>query len=65
MRIRQSFLRKRYYTYARRNETEKWSDWTQTNDIDKASLIVENIRDAGFLAKLVDAERKEVLVIDR
>lgn len=64
MRIRQKVCGKRYYIYARRSKNENWSDWTSTNDIDRASFHVENIRNCGFIAKLVDKETKEILVKD-
>lgn len=55
---------KRYCAYARRNEKERWSDWAQSDDKNRAFEFVESIRFYGYLAKLVDRETKEVLVVD-
>ena len=64
MRIHQKFCGKRYYIYARRDDCEGWTDWTQTNEIDSARDQVEKIRKLGFLAKLKDRIFNEVLIED-
>lgn len=65
MRMRQKVCGKRYFIYARRNRDEKWTDWSQEDDIEKAMIHVENIRSLGFLAKMYNREEKEVVISDR
>lgn len=64
MRMRQKVCGKRYFLYARRNKNEKWTDWTQCNDLDRAYFHVENIKSAGFLSKLFDKKMGKELEAD-
>lgn len=56
MRMRQKVCGKRYYIYARRNKNERWTDWTQVNDLPRARYHIANIINCGYLAKLIDKE---------
>lgn len=64
MKIRKKFLIKRYYVYARRREEDRWSDWTQSEDLWRAIQHAKNVIGCGFYAKLVDKETKEELMFD-
>ena len=64
MKLGQKTLGNRYCIYAKRNKNENWSDWSQTNELDRAMEHLETIRNCGFLAKLVNKETKEVLISD-
>ena len=65
MKLGQSIYTKRYFIYAKRTENEKWTDWAQTDDIKRAVFHINNIRNIGFYAKLIDQQTKEVLINDR
>lgn len=64
MKAQQKVSIKRYFLYAKRKNSDNWSDWAQVNNLDRANWHVKNIREHGFLAKLVDKKTKEVLIID-
>lgn len=64
MKIRKKFLIKRYYIYARRREEDRWSEWTQSEDLWRAIQHVKNVIGCGFYARLVDKETKEEIMFD-
>ena len=64
MRLGQNVYGRRYFIYARRNDKEMWTDWTQVDDLYKACFQVKNIRNCGFFAKLIDRHTREVLIAD-
>lgn len=54
----------RYYIYAKRPNENKWSAWCQSATIKRALYYCENIRQAGFLAKVCDTVQKKVILKD-
>jgi hypothetical protein len=52
---------KRYFVYARRNENEFWTDWSQYHEKEKAINQSKIINDIGWQSKIYDRLKKEVL----
>lgn len=53
-----------YAIYARRADEKNWSSWCQVSDIDRAREHAENIRDAGFKAKIYSFREKKIILQD-
>lgn len=52
----------RYYIYAKRPNENKWSAWCQSATLERTLYHCDNIREAGFLAKVCDmAHKKDIL----
>lgn len=53
------FGRKRYIVQAKRRDTnEKWSDWTDTNNYQRAIHHACHIEEVGYLTKIVVKEKQ-------
>lgn len=54
-----------YAIYARRADEKNWSSWCRVSDVDRAMEHAENVRSAGYKAKIYSfAERKIILEDD-
>jgi hypothetical protein len=53
-----------YAIYARRADEKNWSSWCQVGDIDKAFGHAENIRRAGYKAKIYSFVEKKTILED-
>ena len=53
-----------YSVYARRADEKNWSSWCQVSDIDRAMEHAENVRNAGFKAKIYSFSEKKVILQD-
>lgn len=53
-----------YYVYAKRKTEKNWSSWAQTKTLEAAEFHCDKIREAGFLAKVYDRNKEEVIIQD-
>lgn len=53
-----------YAIYARRADEKNWSSWCQVEDLERAMEHCENIRNAGFKAKIYSFSEKKTILQD-
>ena len=53
-----------YSVYARRVGENNWTDWCRVANLERAMEHCENVRRAGFKAKLYDSKNKKVILKD-
>ncbi len=51
----------RYRVYARRNEKEKWSEWSHVNTVEEAFTQGDNIAKFGWMFQIIDRKTKAVI----
>ena len=64
MRMRQKCAGKRYCVFAKRKNGTEWTEWMQSNDLNIAMEQVAKVRALGFLGRVKDRKRKNIITSD-
>lgn len=55
---KRTVVRNRFVVKARRNESEQWTDWSETNDESMVLKQLAMIEEAGYQSMVIDRENR-------
>lgn len=64
MKKRKKYSGRRYCIFAKRDNTNDWSLWTDANTLNLAKGHLEKVRELGFLGKITNRRTQKVIISD-